>query len=58
VKDWKALAKAGGLEIPAEELDRITGPLTALEDAFRPLVQDLPWDLEPATGICEQAGPR
>jgi hypothetical protein len=56
VKDWKAIAKASGLEVSADELDRIVGPLDALEEAFRPLVKDLPADLEPATGICRQEG--
>jgi hypothetical protein len=52
VKDWKAIARASGLEVSGEELDRIAGPLDALEEAFRPLVKDLAADLEPATGIC------
>ncbi|HTS26262.1 MAG TPA: hypothetical protein VMH81_10345 [Bryobacteraceae bacterium] len=53
MKDWKSIARAGGLDVPAEELDRIVGPLAALEESFQPLVKDLPPDLEPATGICE-----
>jgi hypothetical protein len=52
VTDWKAIAKARGLEVSAEELDRIVGPLGALEEAFRPLVKGLTADVEPATGIC------
>ena len=47
------IAKAGGLEIPAGDFDRIAPPLDALEAAFRPLVEDLPYDLEPATGVLE-----
>ena len=56
VKDWKAIARARGLEISAEELDRIVGPLDALEESFRPLVQDLTVDVEPATGACGEEG--
>ncbi len=49
MKNWKAIAEASGLEIPAAELDRIVGPLSSLENSFRPLVQDLEPDLEPLT---------
>lgn len=56
MKDWKAIARASGLEISGVELDRIVGPLDALEEAFRPLVKDLAADLEPATGIRGQEG--
>ena len=49
MKDWSLLAKAGVLEIPAKDLDRLAQPLKALEEVFRPLVRDLSPDLEPAT---------
>ena len=49
MKDWKALANAGGLDIPVREMDRLLDPLNALEQAFRPLVKDLSPELEPAT---------
>ena len=45
MKDWKAMAKASGLEVDAVE------PLEALEAAFRPLVKDLTPGAEPATGL-------
>jgi hypothetical protein len=48
MKNWKSLAEAGGLDIPPADVDRIVEPLNALEKAFRPLVKDLPADLEPA----------
>ena len=51
MKDWKAIAKASGLEVDATEIDRIAEPLEALEAAFRPLVKDLTPDVEPATGL-------
>jgi hypothetical protein len=51
MKDWKAIAKAGVPEIPAGEIDRVVGPLDALEETFRPLVKDLPMDLEPALAL-------
>lgn len=57
MRDWKAIARGGGLEVSAEELDRIVGALDALEEAFRPLVKDLSVDMEPATGICGEEGP-
>lgn len=46
--DWNSLVAAHGLDIPAEELSRVTAPLDALEAAFRPLAAHLPVDLEPA----------
>jgi hypothetical protein len=51
MREWKAIAKAAAPEIPAGDLDRIVAPLDALEAAFRPLVKDLPPDLEPASGL-------
>jgi hypothetical protein len=47
MRDWRAIAKVSSPEIPAGELDRIAAPLQALEETFRPLVKDLPPDLEP-----------
>ena len=47
--DWKALAQARGLAIPAPDLERITAPLDALEETFRPLVHTLTPDQEPLT---------
>lgn len=44
MRDWKAIAKASGIEVDSVE------PLEALEAAFRPLVKDLAPGLEPATG--------
>jgi hypothetical protein len=49
MKNWKAIAEAGGFDIPAAELDRIAEPLRALEKSFRPLVEDLEPELEPLT---------
>jgi hypothetical protein len=48
MKDWKLIAQANALPLSALELDRIAGPLAALEDAFRPLIHELTPDLEPA----------
>jgi len=47
MKDWRSLAKANGLDLSAPELDRLVGPLDALESAFRPLVGSLTADIEP-----------
>ncbi len=51
MKDWKTLAQAGGSGIPEADLERIIEPLQALEDTFRPLVANLPPELEPATEL-------
>jgi hypothetical protein len=51
MKDWRAIAKASGLEVDPAQLDRIAEPLEALEAAFRPLVKDLAPGMEPATGL-------
>ena len=39
--NWKDIAQAHGLNLPARDLDRIAGPLDALEQTFRPLVKTL-----------------
>ena len=49
MKDWKALAQAKGLAIPAHEMDRIVAPLEALEATFRPLIRHLTPEMEPST---------
>jgi len=46
--NWQAMAQARGLEIPAAELERIAPALDALEQAFRPLADRLPPELEPS----------
>jgi hypothetical protein len=51
MRDWRAIAKASGLEVDPAHLNRIAEPLEALEAAFRPLVKDLMPDVEPATGL-------
>jgi hypothetical protein len=48
MKDWILLAKAAGLDIPAQDAGRIAQPLNSLEEAFRPLVSSLAPDMEPA----------
>ena len=49
MKDWKALAQARDLGIPAADLDRIVKPLEALEETFRPLAAKLMPEQEPCT---------
>ena len=46
--DWKALARARGLDIPDADLERIVAPLEVLERAFRPLAGTIPHEVEPA----------
>ena len=48
MKDWKAIAAASGLSIPAEDLERLLPPLDRLEANFRPLVKTIPHELEAA----------
>ena len=46
VKDWKSLAASLGLG-PAE-VERAAPALEALESAFRPLAEAMPFETEPA----------
>ena len=48
MKDWKGIASANRLDIPAADLERIAPALDALEAAFRPLAQSIPHAVEPA----------
>jgi len=50
-KDWKTIARAEGLSIPAAALDRVGESLDALEAAFRPLARALPPDTDPAVAF-------
>jgi hypothetical protein len=49
VTDWKAIARARGMDIPANELERTLHPLDSLEETFRPMVRHLGPADEPAT---------
>lgn len=48
MKDWTALAKASGLDIPAKDVAKNAPPLNSLEEAFRPLANSLTPEMEPA----------
>lgn len=48
MRDWKALARARGLAIPAADLDRLTAPLDSLGETFRPLAERLTPGMEPS----------
>jgi hypothetical protein len=41
MKNWSLMAQAQGLEIPEDQLRRISTTLDALEAAFRPLTSQL-----------------
>ena len=45
--DWMAIARARGIEIPEGAGERLIGPLVALEETFRPLVNGLSPLMEP-----------
>ena len=46
--DWKMLAAARGLKLTDEEIARISGPLDGLEENWRPLLERVPFETEPA----------
>jgi hypothetical protein len=48
MKDWTALAKASGLDIPAKDIAKNVPPLNGLEEVFRPLAKSLTPEMEPA----------
>ena len=50
MKDWKTIAIANGLA-PSGETEAAARTLGALEEAFAPLIRNLPRDLEPATTL-------
>jgi len=47
--DWKKIARASGLAIPDDALDRIAQSIDVLAADFAPLARALPSDTEPAT---------
>jgi hypothetical protein len=49
--DWKSMAEALRLGIPPNELARAAAALDALEESLRPVLRDLPPDLEPCTAF-------
>lgn len=49
MKDWKGIAKSAGLDIPPADVERVVAPLNGLEEAFRPLANCLPPELEPSS---------
>jgi hypothetical protein len=51
MRDWRAIAKASGIEVDPAQLNRLAEPLEALEAAFRPLLKDLTPEVEPATEL-------
>ncbi|MCW5981286.1 MAG: hypothetical protein KIT09_24595 [Bryobacteraceae bacterium] len=48
MRNWKAIAAGLGPPIPEDDIARASGPLEALEAAFRPLAQAIPPETEPA----------
>lgn len=48
MRDWKALANAQGVKIPAGDLDRMVAPLNEMDDIFRSLLPSLEPEIEPA----------
>jgi hypothetical protein len=56
MRDWKAIAKAQGLQIPADEIDRTLAPLAEIEDIFRSLIPELAPENEPVFDVRLEAG--
>jgi len=48
MRDWKAIAKARGIAIPASDLHGTVEPLDEVEEILRSLIHDLTPDIEPA----------
>ena len=53
--DWNVLARARGLNIPEDAVERIAPSLESLEDALRPLLKKLTHSVEPAVTLSEAA---
>ncbi len=53
--DWIALARARGLDIPEQAVERIAPSLASLEEGFRPLLAKLEFSGEPAITLSESA---
>jgi hypothetical protein len=53
--DWKTVAETRGLQLSEAELTRLAGAMDALEAAYRALVANLTYDIEPATTLAEEA---
>ena len=49
MKSWADIAKAQGIDLSAQESDRIAKALAALEQTFQPLTSQLTPDVEPAS---------
>ncbi len=47
-KNWKLIASGMKLNIPEADLEKLDSILDALDAAFRPLVETIPHDVEPA----------
>ena len=47
--NWKLLAQARGIDLPAEDLERLIPVLDSLDAAFAPLRELAPHESEPVT---------
>ena len=48
MKDWARIAEGLGLEIPPPDLERAARSLERVEERFRPLIEKIPFETEPA----------
>lgn len=56
MNDWKMMARAIGIGASEEEIERMTGPLPALETAFRRALETLDPRVEPAATFDPEIG--
>jgi len=53
-KNWRAMAQAQGLDLSADEWERVAPALDALDQAFRPLAGQITAGVEPAFQFCAE----
>jgi predicted nuclease with TOPRIM domain len=56
--DWKQMARMRGTKLREEELDKVAGPLEALEKRFRELEKGLALETEPVNFYVVPEGER
>ena len=54
-KNWRVIAEGNGLDVPAEDLEKIAPALTALENSFRALAGIIRLETEPAVTLSPEA---
>jgi hypothetical protein len=55
MSDWHSISKGADLNIPEDAVARIAPILDGLHAAFRPLLTKIPFNLDPAITLSEEA---